>query len=118
PYVSQVVMLGDRRPFCVALVTIHEEATGRWAKELGLPFSSYPELAALPQVHALITTAVEEVNAKLASYERIRKIRLLDHDLSQETGELTPKMSVKRRVVEARHREVLEAMYGETVEKL
>ncbi|HEY0783986.1 MAG TPA: long-chain fatty acid--CoA ligase [Thermoanaerobaculia bacterium] len=118
PYVSQVVMLGDRRPFCVALVTIHEEATGRWAKEHGLAFASYAELAALPAVHTLITTAVDEVNAKLASYERIRKIRLLDHDLSQETGELTPKMSVKRRVVETRHRDVLELLYGETVEQL
>ena len=118
PYVSQVVMLGDRRPFCVALITINEDATGKWAREQGIEYKDYADLASRPEVKQLIREAVESVNAQLASYERIKDFHLLDHDLSQATGELTPKMSIKRKVVEARHRDVLEGFYKETVARL
>ncbi|HUP42540.1 MAG TPA: long-chain fatty acid--CoA ligase [Thermoanaerobaculia bacterium] len=110
-YVSQAVMLGDRRPYCVALVTINEETVGKWAAEQGIATSSYAELAARPEVQALIWGAVEDLNRKLASYESIKKIHVLERDFSQETGELTPKMSVKRKVVERTWADVLERMY-------
>jgi len=61
---------------------------------------------------------VDEVNSGLASYERIKAFHLLDHDLSQATGEMTPKMSVKRKVVEARHREILDGFYKDTMAQL
>jgi long-chain acyl-CoA synthetase len=118
PYVSQIVMLGDRRPFCVALVTLNEETTGKWAREHGIDYKSYADLASRPEVKQLIRDGIEAVNAQLASYERIKDFHLLDHDLSQETGELTPKMSVKRKVVESRHQEVLEGFYKETVARI
>ncbi|HEY3566674.1 MAG TPA: long-chain fatty acid--CoA ligase [Thermoanaerobaculia bacterium] len=118
PYVSQVVMLGDRRPFCVALITLNEETTGKWAREHGIDYKSYADLASRPEVKQLIRDGVEAVNAHLASYERIKDFHLLDHDLSQETGELTPKMSVKRKVVESRHKDVLEGFYKETVARI
>lgn len=118
PYISQVVMLGDRRPFCVALITINEESAGKWAREQGIDYKDYADLASRPEVKQLIRDALEAVNAKLASYERIKDFYLLDHDLSQETGELTPKMSIKRKVVETRHRDVLEGFYKETVARL
>ncbi|HYO13386.1 MAG TPA: AMP-dependent synthetase/ligase, partial [Thermoanaerobaculia bacterium] len=117
-YVSQVVMLGDRRPFCVALITVNEETTGKWARERGIDFKDYADLTSRPEVKQLIREAVEAVNARLASYERIKDIALLDHDFSQATGELTPKMSIKRKVVEQRHRDVLEGFYRETVAQL
>jgi long-chain acyl-CoA synthetase len=117
-YISQVVMLGDRRPFCVAFVTINEEAVGKWAAEQGLTYRDYADLASRPEVHALIWQAVQEVNRGLASYETIKKIHLLDHDFSQETGELTPKMSIKRKVVEERNRGVLDGFYAETLERV
>jgi long-chain acyl-CoA synthetase len=118
PYISQVVMLGDRRPFCVALVTINEEVTGKWAREHGVEFKSYADLAARPEVRQLIRDGIDAVNANLASYERIKDFHLLDHDLSQETGELTPKMSIKRKVVESRNQEILEGFYRETVARI
>ncbi|HEV8582275.1 MAG TPA: long-chain fatty acid--CoA ligase [Thermoanaerobaculia bacterium] len=118
PYVSQVVMLGDRRPFCVALITVNEDATGKWAREQGIDYKDYTDLASRPEVKQLIREAVDAVNAQLASYERIKDFHLLDHDLSQATGELTPKMSIKRRVVESRHRDVLEGFYKETMAQL
>jgi long-chain acyl-CoA synthetase len=118
PYVSQVVMLGDRRPFCVAFITINEDTTGKWAREQGIDYKDYADLASRPEVKQLIREGVDAVNAQLASYETIKDFHLLDHDLSQATGELTPKMSIKRKVVEARHRDVLEGFYKETVARL
>ena len=118
PYVSQVVMLGDRRPFCVALVTINEETVGKWAKEQGIAYEGYADLASRPEVRQLIQKGIDDVNSSLASYERIKAFHLLDHDLSQATGEMTPKMSVKRKVVEARHRDILEGFYKDTVAQL
>ncbi|NUN14491.1 MAG: long-chain fatty acid--CoA ligase [Myxococcales bacterium] len=117
-YISQVVIHGDKRNFCVALVTINEETTGKWAKDHGISYSGYADLASKPQVKDLIWKTFEEVNKELASYETIKKIHLLDHDLTIETGELTPTMKVKRRVVEKRYQSVLDAFYGETLAKL
>ena len=117
-YISQVVMLGDRRPFCVALITINEETVGKWAAEQGITYRDYADLAARPEVFRLISDAVEANNRGLASYETIKKIHLLDHDFSQESGELTPKMSIKRKVVEERNRAVLEGFYAETLERV
>ena len=110
-YVSQVVMLGDRRPYCVALVTINEETVGKWAAEQGIAYSGYADLAAKPEVYDLVWGAVEDLNRRLASYETIKKIHVLERDFSQETGELTPKMSIKRKVVERSWAGVLEGMY-------
>ena len=78
----------------------------------------FRDLASRPEVKQLIRDAIEAVNAGLASYERIKDFHLLDHDLSQATGELTPKMSVKRKVVEQRHREILDGFYKDTVARL
>ncbi|MEM7481990.1 MAG: long-chain fatty acid--CoA ligase [Acidobacteriota bacterium] len=113
-YISQVVMLGDKRPFCIALITINEETVGKWASDQGIAFSDYADLASKAQVHDLIWDAVQAVNGDLASYETIKKIHLLPADFSQETGELTPKMSIKRKVVETRNQDVLERMYEGT----
>src|SRR4029079_9983798 len=76
PYVSQVVMLGDRRPFCVALITLNEETTGKWAREHGIDYKDYADLASRPEVKQLIRDALDAVNAKLASYERIKDFHL------------------------------------------
>jgi len=110
-YVSQVVMLGDRKPYCVALVTINEETVGAWAKEQGIEYAGYADLAAKPEVQALIESEVEALNRRLASYETIKKVHLLERDFSQETGELTPKMSIKRKVVENRWADAVAALY-------
>ena len=116
-YISQVVMLGDRRPFCVALITINEETVGKWAAEQGITYATMPTWRR-GRRSALIWNAVQEVNRSLASYETIKRIHLLDHDFSQETGELTPKMSIKRKVVEEKNRGVVEAFYAETLQRV
>ncbi len=109
-------MLGDRKPYCVALVTINEEAVGKWAAEQGIAYEGYADLASKPEVYDLVWEAVEDLNRRLASYETIKKIHLLDRDFSQETGELTPKMSIKRKVVERTWADVLDRMYQDARE--
>jgi long-chain acyl-CoA synthetase len=118
PYVSQVVVHGDRRNFCVALVTVDEEAIGQWAAENKIPNEGYADLSSKREVRDLVWGYVEDVNAELPSFETIKYIHLLDHDLSIESGELTPTLKVKRNEVEERYKEVLDGFYKGTVESM
>jgi long-chain acyl-CoA synthetase len=111
PWVSQVVMHGDKRPYCVALVSIDEETVRAWAGENGQASGEYAELASNPSVYDLVWADVQALNRKRASYERVKKIALLDHEISQESGELTPTMKVKRRVVEKLNQALLDSLY-------
>jgi long-chain acyl-CoA synthetase len=71
-----------------------------------------------PQVVALIQQAVDQLNAELASYETIKKFHLLDHEFTVESGELTPKMSIKRKVVETNYKDILDGFYQGTLQQL
>ena len=111
PWVSQVVMHGDKRPYCVALISIDEETVSAWAQEQGIDPSDYATFASMQAVHDLVWADVQALNRKRTSYERVKKIALLDHEISQESGELTPTLKVKRRVVEELNQKVLDALY-------
>ncbi len=113
--VSQVVMLGDRRPFCIALITINPDTVGAWAKQQGIAFTDAADLATKPEVEKLIWGEVQKVNGRLATYEQIKKIAILPRDFTIESGELTPKMSIKRKVVEQRNAELIEGLYQGTL---
>ncbi len=117
-YVSQVVVHGDTRNFCSAIITINEESVGNWAREQELSYRDYADLASKPQVKRLIQQAVDALNAELASYETIKKFHILDHEFSIESGELTPKMSIKRKVVEANYQDILDGFYQGTIERM
>jgi long-chain acyl-CoA synthetase len=110
-WISQAVMHGDQRPYPVALVTLDEEEIAGYAAEHGLP-SDIPSLAREPAVQALVQEALDRANAKYAQVEQIKKFAILDHDLSQETGELTPTLKVKRNVVNDKYAPVLDALYA------
>jgi long-chain acyl-CoA synthetase len=112
PYVSQVLMHGDRRAFCVALVAISEPEVAKWAADKGLTWRGYADLAAKPEVVALIQQAVDEVNRELPSYETVKRIALLPEDLTVENGAITPSLKVKRRVVEDRYRVLLDGLFA------
>jgi long-chain acyl-CoA synthetase len=109
-WVSQAVMHGDRRPFPVALITLDEEEIVPWAREHGLP-TDISSLAKDERVNALIQTELDRANAKYAQVEQVKKFVILDHDLSQETGELTPTLKVKRNVVNEKYAELLDSLY-------
>ncbi len=111
PLVSQCVVVGDRRPYLVALVTLDEEEAVKYAKENGL--SEDPaELAANPEIKAAIESHVEKINQNFARVEQVKKISILPHDLSQESGELTPTLKVKRAVVAQKHEDAIEQLYA------
>jgi long-chain acyl-CoA synthetase len=110
-WISQAVMYGDRRPYPVALVTLDEEEIVPWAKEKGLP-TDLATLAENEEVRAMIQEHLDEANAKYAQVEQIKKFKILDHDLSQETGELTPTLKVKRNVVNEKYEDLFEQLYS------
>jgi long-chain acyl-CoA synthetase len=110
-WISQAVMYGDRRPYPVALVTLDPEEILPWAKERGLP-EDFPSLAATDDVRDLVQAELDRANAKYAKVEQIKKFAVLDRDLTQEEGELTPTLKLKRNVVYDRYAEVFEELYG------
>ena len=99
--VSQALVYGDKRPYCVALLTFSEEA----AKRFGAGAAGSAELKAALQ------KAVDDVNGKLAPFERVKRFSILPHDLTEAAGELTPKLSVKRKVVIEKYRQAIEDLY-------
>jgi long-chain acyl-CoA synthetase len=110
-WISQAVMYGDARPYPVVLVTLDEEEVGAYAKEHGLP-EDIPTLARDPQVRELIQAEVDRANSKYAQVEQVKKFAILDHDLSQPTGELTPTLKVKRNVVNEKYKDIFDALYA------
>jgi long-chain acyl-CoA synthetase len=111
PLVSQCVVVGDRRPYLVALVTLDPEEAAGYAKENGLP-ENPAELAQNPEIRTAIEAHVEKINQNFARVEQVKKIAILPQDLSQESGELTPTLKVKRAVVTAKHEDAIEKLYA------
>src|SRR4051794_16992362 len=110
-WISQAVMHADRRPYPVALITLDPEEIVHFAREHGLP-EDVKTLAGEPKVVELIQGELDKVNANYARVEQIKRFFILDHDLSQETGELTPTLKVKRNVVNDLYAERFEALYS------
>ncbi len=111
-HISQAVVIGDNRKYCVALVTLDPEEIDRFARTEQIPYGDQGEICRHPRVVELIETEVQAVNKHLASYESVKYFRILDRDFSQETGELTPSLKVKRKVVTERYRDLIDEMYG------
>ena len=112
PYASQFQVFGNERNYVVALVTLDPEAMTAWAEENGMSGTPYEEVVATPAVHQMVGGYVDEMNQSLNRWETIKKWRILDHDLTIESGELTPSMKVKRNVVESNYAKVIDDMYA------
>jgi long-chain acyl-CoA synthetase len=110
-WISQAVMHGDQRPYPVVLITLDEEEMPIFASEHGLP-QDIPALSREPAVGELIQTELDRVNAKYAQVEQVKRFAILDHDLSQATGELTPTLKVKRAVVNEKYADLFDALYA------
>ncbi|MFL5302400.1 MAG: AMP-dependent synthetase/ligase [Anaeromyxobacteraceae bacterium] len=109
--VSQVMVHGDKRKFLSALVTLNEEAARKWAADTGVKLAG--PLHEDPRVRARVQQAVDALNAKQASYSTIKKFAILPHDLTQEAGELTPTLKVKRKYCTQKYQAILDAFYAE-----
>ena len=102
---------GDRRKYLSALVTLNQAPVEDYARKEGIPFENFRELIRHPKVFALIRQAIEEKNRGLASFETIKRFAILDDDFTQETGELTPTLKVKRKFVSEKYKDVLDQLY-------
>jgi len=111
-YISQVVLIGDGRNYIVALVVPHFPVLRRWAAYKGLAFTDDASLAALPQAAFKIQRRVERVNATLSNFERVRKVFLVDRELSVEEGFLTPSLKIKRRAIAEAFAERIDELYA------
>jgi long-chain acyl-CoA synthetase len=111
PIVTEAVLLGDRRKFAAALIVPDFAALERRLKELGRPPGSREELATRSDVLALYQEIVDSLNRELSQFERIKKIAILPREFSMESGELTPTLKVKRKVVEERYKDVIGGIY-------
>jgi long-chain acyl-CoA synthetase len=115
PLISQVMVHGDRRKFLSALITLNPDNLKRWAAENEVPAG--PGILQDLRLRDRIQKAVDALNAKQASFSTIKRWEVLDHDFTQESGELTPTLKVKRKVVTAKYKKMLDGMYdGESYE--
>jgi len=114
PIIGQVIVVGDQKPYVSALITLDEEMLPAWLKNNGLDPHMPQEIAATnPAVLAEIQRAVDAANAKVSRAESIRKFRVLDADLTEASGHLTPKLSIKRNVIMQDFATEVESMYAE-----
>ncbi|MFI9010754.1 AMP-dependent synthetase/ligase [Actinosynnema sp. NPDC053489] len=109
-WISHAVVYGDRKPYLVALITLDQDEVVPWARERGLP-TDLPSLARSPEVRALVQGVVDEANSHFAHVSQVKRFAILDRDLSQDDGELTPTLKVKRRTVHTAHGARYEELY-------
>jgi long-chain acyl-CoA synthetase len=110
-YASEIVVYGENHPYCTALVALDPEPVAAWAQAHALGHLSLAELAAHERVRALIATAVEEVNRRLPRWQTIKRFAVLPCELTVEEGDVTPSLKLRRQILTAKHRELLESLY-------
>ena len=113
PLIDNVVLIGDRRPYIIALISPNQEALESWAAAKGVEYKSIEELTNHPELVAGYAKMIADTNADLARYEQIKKHVVLPLMLSIEGGHLTPTLKVKRRVVEEDYTELVESLYAD-----
>jgi long-chain acyl-CoA synthetase len=113
PYVSDAVVIGDKRPYLTCLVMIDQENVEKFAQDHDIPFTNYASLCRAPEIQDLIQREIEAVNVNFARVETIKKFYLIDRQLTPEDEELTPTMKLKRSFVNKRYAAEINAMYGE-----
>jgi len=111
PYITDAVVIGDKRPYLTAIIMIDQENVEKFAQDQDVPFSNYASLTRSPEVQALIQADIDRVNLKFARVEQIKKFFLLENQLTAEDEELTPTMKLKRKLVEQKYAVQIEAMY-------
>ncbi|MFL5358360.1 AMP-dependent synthetase/ligase [Archangium sp.] len=111
PLVSQAVVHGDQRKYLVALVTVAEEPARKLLTDKGVTPGNYSELCRRPEIHAAVQAVIDKVNAELPSYSTLKRFAVMEADFSQESGELTPSLKVKRKHVSLKFKAVLDGLY-------
>ena len=116
PYISNAVVVGDRRRVLSALIVPNFEKLEAFAKQNGITYRDKAELVKNEKVEKLMASEVERATPSLAPYEKIKKILLLDHEFEIEKEEITPTLKVKRNIIEAKYKELIDGLYAEDQE--
>ena len=111
PYIKEVIVIGDRHPYLVALIGIELETVGDWAQRKGITYTTYRDLAERPEVRELVEGIVADINTRFNSVEQIKKFRMLPKELDHEDGELTATQKVKRAAIARVFDDLIEDMY-------
>jgi len=111
PYITDAVVIGDKRAYLSCLVMVDHENIEQWAQERSIPFSDYKSLTRRPEVVNLIGAEIEKVNKAFARVEQIKQFRLIETKLTAEDEELTPTMKLKRKLVNQKYSDLIESMY-------
>ncbi|WP_040796378.1 AMP-dependent synthetase/ligase [Nocardia higoensis] len=111
PYAGEFIVYGEARPYCVALIGLDAQSIAEWAGKHGLGEKPFAEIARDEKTHDLLATYIDELNAQLDRWEQIKKFAIIDHELSVETGELTPSMKLRRKVVVDNLADSIDALY-------
>jgi Long-chain acyl-CoA synthetases (AMP-forming) len=112
PYASQIVVHGNGRNYCTAIITLDPDSIAQWAEHHGMAGRPYPEIVTSPEVRELIDGYVQQLNSQLNRWETIKKFTILEQDLTVEAGEMTPSLKLKRKVIEDKYRDRLDALYS------
>ena len=109
--------IGDNRPYVVAVLTLDGEVAPVMAERMGLEFSDLGDLSTRPEIRALVQQAVDQANTKLSRPEQVKAFELLGHEWTAESEELTPSLKLKRRVVNRKYADLVDALYAQAREE-
>ena len=112
PYISDAVVIGDRRKFLTCLVMIDYDNVSKFAQDENVPFTDFTSLCRAREINALIQAEIEKVNREVARVETIKQFRLIEQQLTAEDDELTPTMKLRRKFVNEKYKEMIEGMYA------
>jgi long-chain acyl-CoA synthetase len=112
PYLKEAVVVGDQRPYLVALIGIEFDTVGEWARRRGISYTTYRDLSEKPETRALVQGIVDEVNERFARVEQVKRFAFLPKELDHEDGELTATQKVKRSAIAKLFEELVEGMYA------
>ena len=113
PFISDAVVIGDKRKFLSCLVMIDHETVAQFAQEQNVPFTNFTSLCRAKEVQDLIWTEIEQVNKQFARVEGVKSFRLIEQILTPEDEELTPTMKLKRAFVNVKYKALIDGMYAE-----
>ena len=111
PYISQAMVHGDKKPYLTMLVTLDEDEITKFARDQKILYQDLGDLTKKEEVIDLLNHVIREKNKELASYESIKKFRILEKELDQDKDEVTPTLKVKRKVVTVNYQHLLNSMY-------